>query len=199
MEALYLDCGRRRPQLKRNPLGGNPLTPSLRLATARYRCSVLPAAVLAAACSHHAPPVARAPLKAGLVQGCYALTWNHGDSLLTGRWIPDLVRLDTTHACSSCTLDAPAAKYLAISSPLPDTASNAQGAPIPWYRLYYASHWLVLQPDTVHVFFNSNYTHWDAKLVQDDTILRGSAHYWSDGGRLDTLASVTARRAPCPP
>ena len=154
--------------------------------------------LFALACSRGETPSARMPLEIARVAGCYRFTWARHDSALAGSWIPDLVRLDSTRACPGCLPDAPAASYLHLGTPLRDTAGRTPGKAIPWYREYYASHWRLLGPDTLNVFFNSNYTDWDVKLTQQGGVFRGSGKYWSDGGAFDTApATVSAQPIQC--
>jgi hypothetical protein len=200
MEAIYLVCGARRSQLMRVSLGGNPLSPHrLRFTTSNPCRLLLPVFLLTLACSHGETSGKHPQLELASVVGCYLFSWQHGDSALTGSWVPDLVRLDSTPACPTCPPDAPAASHLQLGTPLPDTATMAPGQPIPWHRTYYASHWLLLRPDTLKVFFNSNHVHWDVRLLNHNGLFRGSGTYWSDGGTFDTApTAVTARPVPCP-
>ncbi len=169
----------------------------MRLANGPTLAPLLAALVVPTACSRRTSP--HSPLELGTVVGCYQFSWQRHDSLLTGSWVPDLVRLDSTPACPECRPDAPAASHLLVTTPRPDTAATSPGQPIPWYRYYSASHWRLVGPDTVKVLFNSNYTHWDVKLVAKDASFQGSAKYWADGGRFDTTpAMVTSRRITCP-
>ena len=181
-----------RPQLKRDPLGGNP-------PTLMARAFLFVALMLATDCSRRQRAPTEMPITVTSVIGCYQFTWDRGDSALTGSSIPDFVHLDSTPACPTCQRDAPAAAYLSLGSPLPDTASNVPGQTIPWHRYYYASHWLIEPPDTVTILFNSNYTHWDVRLVsRQGAVLAGVARYWADGGVFDSgPVNVVARRRAC--
>jgi hypothetical protein len=155
---------------------------------------------VASGCSKRAPSSPHTPLGLASVVGCYQFTWQRHDSTLKGPSIPDLVRLDSTSACPECRANAPAATHLSLGTPLPDTAPwDTAAVSVPWYRLYRASHWLLVRPDTVKVFFNSNWTNWDVTLVPRNGVLGGSARYWSDGGGFNpALATVTSRHIACP-
>ncbi len=110
-----------------------------------------------AGCNASGGQSAHTALTSEMVAGCYRFSWRRSDSLLQDRpFYPDLVRLGSESSCPQCESDAPAAKYLSLGSPLPDTARYVPGKPIPWYREFYASWWRIAVPDTVVVIFNGN-------------------------------------------
>ena len=159
--------------------------------------AVLVSCVLGAGCGSPHGGRLSGPLTSRVVAGCYTLTWERADSALRDRsFFPDLVQLRLSPSCPSCASDAPAARYLALGSPLPDTASANPGQPIPWHRRYYASWWEIHSPDTVTIVFNSNYDGWQLQLSPANGALRGPARYWSDGG-IASSAAVVAISASC--
>ena len=151
-----------------------------------------------AGCNASGGQSAHTALTSEMVAGCYRFSWRRSDSLLQDRpFYPDLVRLGSESSCPQCESDAPAAKYLSLGSPLPDTARYEPGKPIPWYREFYASWWRIAVPDTVVVIFNGNVVRWDVRLFRTNGALRGRANWWDDGGGGFPPTDVTAVPASC--
>ena len=154
--------------------------------------------VIIAGCNASGTQSARTTLTSASVAGCYRFSWRRSDSLLSDRaFYPDLVRLGLEPSCPECDRDAPAAKYLSLGSPLPDTAQYVRGKPIPWYRQFYASWWQIAAPDTVLVVFNGNTVRWHVPLIRASGALRGRADWWDDGGGGFPPTDVTAVPASC--
>ena len=160
----------------------------------KARLAVLVAVI--AGCNASGTQSARTALTSSAVAGCYRLSWRGYDSVSHAPELyPDFVRLSLELSCPQCDHDAPAAKYLSLGSPLPDTARYVPGRPIPWYRKFYASWWQIAAPDTVVVIFNGNTVRWDLRLTRTNGTLSGRADWWDDGagGLPSTVVTAVPR------
>ena len=171
MEAIYLVCGARRPQLKRNPLGciqGPMNTPPSVVAAL-----LLTSLGIGFACGS-------APAQIREISGCYAVT--------VGAWVvdprnpirpqvpPDTIRLTTTRVTDTST-------------------TRFQVQPDVFFIHTLGGNW-ARSGDTIIIAWSTGFDGVGMRLTRGDSGLTGTVRYWTDVIVTDENGEVPSPSAP---